>query len=80
MDVRCPYCGAEMEKGVIESPQEISWKTRRHFLSRAKFHPGSIVLAELSLRRGSAVRAFCCRACEKIVIDYRGSCEIEDQP
>ena len=24
--MRCPYCNIEMEKGIIESNQELSWK------------------------------------------------------
>ena len=23
--MKCPYCNNEMEKGLIQSPQEISW-------------------------------------------------------
>ncbi len=24
--MKCPYCNKEMEEGIIQSPQEISWK------------------------------------------------------
>jgi len=75
--MNCPYCGVEMEPGVIQSPHEISWKRKKHFLGRAEFHEGSIVLSELSFMKGSAARAYCCRRCEKIVIDYHdGACDL----
>lgn len=75
--MQCPYCNEDMQAGVIQSPHELSWKDKKHFFGRAMFHEGSIVLSELSYMRGSAVRAYCCRHCEKIVIDYRdGHCDL----
>ena len=70
--MKCPYCSNEMEEGIIQSPQEISWKkgVKRPLAGRAQFHEGSIVLSELSLMKGSAVKAFLCRTCMKVIIDY----------
>ena len=70
--MKCPYCGAETERGVISSPHEISWikGEKRPFFGRAEFHEGSVVLSELSFTRGSAVVAFLCRECKKVIIDY----------
>ena len=70
--MRCPYCNKEMEEGIIQSPQEISWKKgiKRPVFGRAQFHEGSVVLSELSLMKGSAVVAFLCRECKKVIIDY----------
>ncbi len=61
-----------MEEGIIQSPQEISWKkgTKRPLIGRAQFHADSVVLSELSFMKGSAVKAFLCRACRKVIIDY----------
>ncbi len=69
--MKCPYCSNEMEEGIIQSPHEISWKkgTKRPLIGRAQFHKGSVVLSELSFMRGSAVKAFLCRACMKVIID-----------
>ena len=69
--MRCPYCSNEMEEGIIQSPHEISWKkgTKRPLIGRAQFHEDSVVLSELSFMRGSAVKAFLCRACMKVIID-----------
>ena len=68
----CPYCNNEMERGIIQSPHELNWKrgTQRPFLGRAGFHEESVVLSELSFMKGSAVVAFLCRECEKVIIDY----------
>ena len=69
--MKCPYCSGEMELGIIQSPQEISWKKglKRPFAGRAKFHPDSVVLSELSFMKGSAVKAYLCRNCRKVIID-----------
>lgn len=73
----CPYCGEEMEQGVIQSPHEISWKYKKSLFGRAGFHKGSIVLSKLSMLKGSATIAHCCRKCQKIIIDYKdGNCDI----
>ncbi len=40
--MKCLYCGDEMDQGVIQSPNEISWKHRRHFFGRAEFHKAQL--------------------------------------
>ena len=52
--MQCPYCGKEMELGLVQSPHEI-------------------VLSPLNIKNmitGCAVRAFLCRSCKKVIIDY----------
>ena len=70
--MQCPYCGKEMEKGLIQSPHEIAWLKgeKRPLLGRAAFHHGSVVLSELSVWKSSAVTAYLCRDCKKVIIDY----------
>lgn len=70
--MKCPYCEQEMELGLISSPQELAWikGEKKPFFGRADFHDGSVVLSELSFVKGSAVTAFLCRKCQKVVIDY----------
>ena len=70
--MKCPYCNNEMEKGLIQSPQVISWLKgeKRKFFGRAEFHKDSVVLSELSFMKGSACIAYNCPSCKKIVIDY----------
>ena len=70
--MNCPYCNNEMEKGLIQSPQELNWikGEKRKFFTRAFLHKDSIVLSELSMMKGSACVAYNCSNCKKIVIDY----------
>lgn len=69
--MKCPYCNKNMKNGVIQSPHEIAWLPKKAKLfARSDFHPGSIVLSEVSFFRGSHVVAYCCDDCKKIIIDY----------
>ena len=72
--MNCPYCGNEMKKGLIHSPQELNWipGEKRRLFTRAFLHKGSVVLSELSIVKGSACVAYNCPHCQKIVIDYSG--------
>lgn len=75
--MKCPFCSDYMEEGVIQSPQVLSLQDGKHFFNVPFLRKGAIILSKFSLLRGSAVQAFCCRKCEKIVIDYiRGSCDL----
>ena len=68
----CPYCGREMEFGIIHSPQELSWikGDRRRTFARADFHEGSVMLSQASFLNGSAAAAYACKGCKKVIIDY----------
>ena len=70
--MKCPYCGKEMEKGLIQSLQELAWLPgeKRPLFGRAALHENAVVLAPLSMRNGSAVTAWLCRDCKKVVIEY----------
>ena len=67
----CPYCNYLMEEGIIQRSQEISWKKgiKRPMFGRAGFHEDSLVLSKLSIMKGSAVKAYLCRKCMKVIID-----------
>ncbi|MBP7401154.1 MAG: hypothetical protein KBA30_00895 [Clostridia bacterium] len=73
--MKCPYCGESMEKGLISSNHEIAWLPgeKRKLFGRADFHPGAVALSEVSFLKGSAVTAYICKKCEKVVIDYSDS-------
>ena len=70
--MKCPYCGAQTEKGLIASNYELCWISgeKRPLFNRADLHKDSVLLSQQSFFRGSAVEAHLCRACRKIVIDY----------
>lgn len=70
--MKCPYCDNVMQKGLIQSPQELSWikGEKRKLLGRASLYKDSVVLSELSMMKGSACIAYNCPNCKKIIIDY----------
>ncbi len=61
-----------MEYGLIQSSNAIAWlKTeKRKFFYFPKLSPDSVTLSALSMLRGSAVVAYNCRECKKIIVDY----------
>lgn len=77
--MKCPYCGEEMESGLIQSGNEITWLpvSKRTLVTRARFFDGAVVLSEYSFLHGSAVISWLCRSCEKVVIDLaNGKCDL----
>ena len=72
LKMNCPYCNQEMEKGIIQSPQELNWSKgeKRKIFNRSVLHRDSILLSKLSFTKGSACAAYNCSSCNKIIIDY----------
>lgn len=70
--MKCPYCSCEMEKGMIQSLQELNWRggEQRKVFTRSFLHKNTVILSKLSMMKGSACLAFNCPRCEKIIIDY----------
>lgn len=70
--MKCPYCQNEMETGLIQSPQEISWikGEKRHLFAKSDFYGDAVVLSEFSFLKGSAAVAGLCRRCKKVILDY----------
>ena len=70
--MKCPYCGKEMEKGLIHGRNEINWikGEKRRIFASSEIHNDAVVLSELSFMKGSAVVAYNCKDCKKILIDY----------
>ncbi len=70
--MNCPYCNGEMEYGLIQSSSPIGWiKTeKRKFFYNPDLYEGAVCLSKMSAIKGSAVVAYVCRACEKLLIDY----------
>ena len=72
--MKCPYCKKDMEAGQIRNPREIAWikGNERHVVS-AKFLKDSVILAEMNAQaffEGNSVRAYLCRDCRKVIINY----------
>ena len=63
-----------MEIGMIQSPRELAWKKgEERTVRRAAAFEGSVILSKADLFSGSAVKAWNCVDCRKIVIDYKVS-------
>lgn len=71
----CPYCDQQMEVGSFQSGHGIVWlpKTKRLFAYSPLFPPkGSVVLSDLDMLKCSAVTAYLCKTCKKVIVDYAG--------
>ncbi len=66
--MQCPYCKKEMGKGLLQSGKMMLWTRKKHYLSlRPK---GDDLLLDENYLTGTAVPAWICRSCQKILIDY----------
>ena len=65
---------------MITNYYEMTWYKagkRGKLTVRPKNQEDSVLLSDMSLTRGSAVEAFLCRDCQKIIIDYTdGNCDL----
>ncbi len=70
--MKCPYCNCEMKQGYIQCRDGVVWGTKKRVVAALPALGGdSVVLASNGgAFSGSAVIAFNCETCEKIVIDY----------
>ena len=72
--MKCPYCDKGMESGVMQSQHSIRWqKTRYLFLTEKET---DITLSKKNFWKGSAIRAYRCGECKKIIIDYSSDCDL----
>ena len=72
--MNCPYCNKETEMGLIQSQHAIRWQKTRYFFMTQR--ESDITLSNQNVWKGSAVKAYLCRECEKIVIDYSEECDL----
>lgn len=66
--MNCPYCNREMDKGFITSDARfMAWRKERYESAFVRKGADGI---QLSWEASAISRAYCCKACRKIVIDY----------
>ena len=72
MGKKCPYCDAEMELGYIQCRDSLCWtKKKRLAVAFPSLNKMSVKLGvENGPFSGTAMEAYLCRSCKKIVIDY----------
>ena len=69
----CPYCGKEMTKGFLQCRDGLWWSEKERPVAALPFFSGERI--DLSggaagAFSGSATVAWCCKGCEKIIVDY----------
>ena len=69
--MNCPYCGKEMELGYVQSRDGVTWSDKEYAVKAlATLHPRSISLANGVGDKSTAVYAYRCADCKKVIIDY----------
>ena len=68
--MKCPFCGEEMEKGIIASPEPINWLKEEHFINQPNKDKGEFMLARGSMGKRTTVEAWACKSCRKVIISY----------
>ena len=68
----CPYCDGELETGYIQCRDGVIWtKKKRKVAALPSLSKSSITLSwGGGVFSGASVVAYCCRSCEKIIINY----------
>ena len=74
--MKCPCCGNEMEKGVVQSARQIFFTTKAHkfWLASDAACDGEIMLSSHNWTRPTCT-AYHCGRCKKVVIDYADEVE-----
>lgn len=69
--MECPYCKSEMEKGFFRSRNGLQWYPidKHVFFLAFVSRKGTINISN----GGFEALAYCCKNCEKILIDYSES-------
>lgn len=74
--MKCPCCGKEMERGVVQSARQIYFTTKPH---KNWFAPnlecGSEILLSSQNWTSPTCVALHCPVCKKVVIDYSAKAE-----
>ena len=65
----CPYCGKEMEEGLISNRYPLLWRKGSNRYQFRLMNKEDVKLSG-SFMYGSAVKVFNCRDCKKMIIDY----------
>ena len=68
--MQCPYCGDDMERGVIQGRNQMVWQKKPSRLTYSLHMEDSVILTQETWFRIPRVMAYLCRGCEKIIIDY----------
>ena len=73
MNNKCPFCGAEMPPGVIQSRSSVYWSREADSVAAFSFlDDGAFPLADQggATLGGASAPAYNCTRCKKIILDY----------
>ena len=72
MSMKCPYCNSEMILGYIQCRDGVSWSKKMRLIAAIPpLSSSSIILSSgEGAFSGSAIEAYRCDECKKIIIDY----------
>ncbi len=68
--MKCPYCGRDMLKGVIQGRNALNWSINKHIFSDPDLHSDITPLCKGNRFTGFFVTAYNCISCNKVIIDY----------
>ncbi len=69
--MKCPYCDKEMTLGYIQCRDGVNWTLKKQIVAALScFGKGCASLANGAASDSSAVYAYKCDDCMKVIIDY----------
>lgn len=69
--MKCPYCNEETVKGYIQCRDGVNWTEKKQFVAALSvFGKDRVSLANGASENNSAVYAYKCAKCKKIIIDF----------
>ena len=69
--MKCPYCNEEMVKGYIQCRDGVDWTEKKQVIAAlSALGKGRTSLANGAAEDNSAVYAYKCEKCKKVIIDY----------
>ena len=69
--MNCPYCNQEMSIGYIQCRDGVNWTSKKQLIASLSFFgKDSLSLANGASDNNTAVYAYKCAHCQKIIIDY----------
>ena len=68
--MNCPYCGKEMERGLIESSEPINFLKKVRFVNQPKKDEGEFMIAKPPFGGRASVDVCLCRVCRAIILKY----------
>ncbi len=71
----CPFCGEEMEKGLLQGGNILVWVKKKHYISLLP-KEGEVLLDRTYLTN-SSVPAFICKQCRKVIVEYEDNFDFE---